>query len=131
VSTGRICLNVVTGKVFPTRENKCRTNGIPAGHATYAESSEGKTFRASDPPHGARVDGISAAHGRLVELAHEVIAGAGPMCFSHVSQSGRRSKPGASGLRSEAGYAKPRLPRTLFIRHLEVPFEPVCPPVRL
>src|SRR5260370_13511475 len=32
------------------------------------------------------------------------------MCCSPVWQSGRRSKPGASGLRSEAGYAKPRLP---------------------
>jgi hypothetical protein len=31
-------------------------------------------------------------------------------CCSPVWQSGRRSKPGASGLRSEAGCAKPRLP---------------------
>src|SRR6266700_29500 len=33
-----------------------------------------------------------------------------PMCCSPVWQSGRHSKPGASGLRSEAGSAKPRLP---------------------
>ena len=32
------------------------------------------------------------------------------MCCSPVSQNGRRSKPGVSGLRSEVGCVKPRLP---------------------
>src|SRR5262245_52321305 len=46
-----LTVNVVTGKVFRTRENKCRTNGIPVDMRPMPRVG-GKTFRASDPRKG-------------------------------------------------------------------------------
>jgi hypothetical protein len=38
------CLNVVTGKVFRTRENKCRTDGIPVDMRPMPRVREARRF---------------------------------------------------------------------------------------
>ena len=79
----------------PTRFKRSRSVGAYAGLTTRRYAS-------------GEIDWTGRIRNAAIRCC-EVTSTRQPTCCSPVSRSGRRSKPGASDLRSEAGCAKPRL----------------------
>src|SRR5215813_1319591 len=73
------------------------------------EASEPMSDCRPDDTHPGRPTGRAESRNAAIRCC-EPISTRQPTCCSPVSQSGRHSKLGAFGLRSEAGCAKPRLP---------------------
>jgi len=76
--------------------------------ARFKRSRSVGAYAAADT-HPARLTGRAESRNAATRCC-EVTSMRRPMCCSPVSRSGRRSKPGGSSLRNEAGCAKPRWP---------------------